>query len=59
MMNPRELLLHSRVDPGDGVSIHVDRTSAGWEFIGLTVHALKPGAPFQSRVTAANMPSCC
>jgi len=45
MMNPRELLLHSRVDPGDGVSIHVDRTSAGWEFIGLTVHALKPGAP--------------
>lgn len=44
-MNPRELLLHSAVDPGDGVLIHVDTASANWEFIGLTVHRLRPGTP--------------
>ncbi len=44
-MNPRELLLHSNVEPGDGVLIHVDASSAGWEFIGLTVHRLEFGAP--------------
>jgi 5-deoxy-glucuronate isomerase len=44
-MNPRELLLHSAVDPGDGVLIHVDTASADWEFIGLTVHRLELGAP--------------
>ena len=40
-MNPRELLLHSSADPGDGVLIHVDVAAAGWEFIGLTVHRLE------------------
>lgn len=44
-MNPRELLLHSATDPGDGVLIHVDATVANWEFIGLTVHRLEIGAP--------------
>jgi 5-deoxy-glucuronate isomerase len=44
-MNPRELLLHSAVDPGDGVLIHADAASASWEFIGLTVHRLGLGAP--------------
>lgn len=44
-MNPRELLLHSAVDPGDGVLIHVDVDSAGWEYIGLTVHRLELGTP--------------
>lgn len=44
-MNPRELLLHSAVDPGDGVLIHVDAESAGWEFIGLAVHRLTMGSP--------------
>jgi 5-deoxy-glucuronate isomerase len=44
-MNPRELFLHSAPNPGDGVLIHVDTASAGWEFIGLTVHRLRPGAP--------------
>jgi 5-deoxy-glucuronate isomerase len=44
-MNPRELLLHSATDPGDGVLIHVDVDSAGWEFIGLTVHRLERGTP--------------
>ncbi|HET9660114.1 MAG TPA: 5-deoxy-glucuronate isomerase [Thermomicrobiales bacterium] len=44
-MNPRELLLHSAVDPGDGLLIHVDTTSAAWEYIGLTVHRLELGAP--------------
>lgn len=44
-MNARELLLHSATAPGDGVLIHVDADSAGWEFIGLTVHRLLPGTP--------------
>lgn len=44
-MNPKEMLLHSAVDPGDGVLIHVDAESAGWEFIGLTVHRLELGTP--------------
>lgn len=44
-MNPRELLLHSAADPGDGVLIHVDVASAAWEFIGLTVHRLELGTP--------------
>ena len=44
-MNPKEMLLHSAVDPGDGVLIHVDSESAGWEFIGLTVHRLELGTP--------------
>jgi 5-deoxy-glucuronate isomerase len=44
-MNPRELMLHSASDPGDGVLIHVDTASATWEFIGLTVHRLQPGTP--------------
>lgn len=44
-MNPRELLLHSATDPGDGMLIHVDAALADWEFIGLTVHRLKAGAP--------------
>ncbi len=44
-MNPRELLLLSATDPGDGVLIHVDAASAGWEFIGLTVHRLELGTP--------------
>jgi 5-deoxy-glucuronate isomerase len=44
-MNPRELLLHSAVDPGDGVLIHVDAEVADWEFIGLTVHRLEHGTP--------------
>ncbi|MCO5222885.1 MAG: 5-deoxy-glucuronate isomerase [Thermomicrobiales bacterium] len=44
-MNARELLLHSAVDPGDGVLIHVDPASADWNFIGLTVHRLEPGVP--------------
>ena len=44
-MNARELMLHSTVDPGDGVLIHVDTVSADWEFIGLTVHRLELGAP--------------
>ncbi|MEZ4506174.1 MAG: 5-deoxy-glucuronate isomerase [Thermomicrobiales bacterium] len=46
-MNPRELLLHSAVDPGDGVLIHVDAEIAEWEFIGLTVHRLAKGSPLQ------------
>jgi 5-deoxy-glucuronate isomerase len=44
-MNARELMLHSAVDPGDGVLIHVDTASADWEFIGLTVHRLHLGTP--------------
>lgn len=44
-MNPRDLLLHSATDPGDGVLINVDPTVANWEFIGLTVHRLHAGAP--------------
>ncbi len=44
-MNARELMLHSAVDPGDGVLIHVDTVSADWEFIGLTIHRLELGAP--------------
>src|SRR5687768_15929272 len=44
-MNPRELKLQSAVDPGDGVLVHVDTASAGWECIGLTVHRLELGTP--------------
>ena len=44
-MNPRELKLHSAVDPGDGVLIHVDTASADWEYIGLTVHRIELGTP--------------
>ncbi len=44
-MNARELILHSAVDSADGVLIHVDTESAGWEFIGLTVHRIDLGAP--------------
>lgn len=44
-MNARELMLHSEVDPADGVLIHVDTASAAWEFIGLSVHRLGLGAP--------------
>lgn len=44
-MDARELMLHSAVDPGDGVLIHVDPASAGWEFIALTVHRLESGTP--------------
>jgi 5-deoxy-glucuronate isomerase len=44
-MNPGSFHLHSAVDPGDGVLIHVDEESAGWEFIGLTVHRIHAGTP--------------